>query len=148
MAETATKEGPARADLAETDPSAMHVAFAKFLTQETGYKADAKTVQLVTTLRVPFRQSPIYHDEYKAGAAQRAEEAAAAKEAEKAEKAKAREAKRAEDKAAKDKAAAEKASAAESKGKTEATKAAEKSEKAPAKAAKGKAKAKAKGSPF
>src|SRR4051794_28466575 len=45
----AKKDAP-RADLLEAEPSQMHNDLAEYITEQTGYEADVKTVQMVTTL--------------------------------------------------------------------------------------------------
>jgi len=56
----APKAAPApapRAALAEKDPTPLHENFANWLTRETGYEVDLKTVQLAAVLRGAFQKS-------------------------------------------------------------------------------------------
>jgi ATPase subunit of ABC transporter with duplicated ATPase domains len=154
MAETQTDKTASkypRQDLAEAAPSKMHEKFAEFLTSQTGVKVDPKAVQLVTTLRVSFRKSPLYLEDYKgtleeqkAAQAEEKERAKAAKakeredarlqrEAEKAEKAKVREA----EKAAKEKERQDKLAKKEAEAKAKAEQEAKDKAKADKDAAKG-----------
>jgi ATPase subunit of ABC transporter with duplicated ATPase domains len=99
----ATKAAPAveeteapQAHYLDKDPSQTHQNFVDYVSEEVGYDADIKTVQLVIALYQKFQKSPA-QQEYNA---QRKEESAAA--------AQAREEKRAEREANKDKAPAAK----------------------------------------
>lgn len=123
-ARTKTVEAPPLAAYQEKEPTELHVKFAEWITEKTGYEVDLKSVQLATALRMPFQASP-ENQEHLEERRKRAEQAvldreAAAKEREEKrvanaakaqERAKALEAKKAEQKAEREKRAAEKAAA-------------------------------------
>lgn len=67
--------------LAAKDPSTLHENFAAWLEEQTGYKVDLKTVQLVASLRHDFQRSDANQKDL---AKRRAEAAKKAKAAEQA----------------------------------------------------------------
>lgn len=117
------KSNAPRADLVGKEPGTLHKNFAAWLTEQTGYKVDEKSVQLATILRMDFQRSDVNQRDLAARRQAKAD-AAAARE------------KRAADRAAKKAAPkpAKKAAPAKPKGDEVAAKRAAKS--APAKPAK------------
>lgn len=111
MAKATTKKATApKADLLDREPTAMHTSYADWITEQTGYEVDAKSIQLGTLLRGEYQKS----DVNQALMASRAEERAAeaeAREQKKEEREAAKEEKAA--KAAEKKAAAKEAKSAE-----------------------------------
>lgn len=82
---------PPFADVAEKEPTWRHRAMADWLTKNTGYEADEKSVQLSLSLVNEFRQSDEFRDAAEARYAERKRE-----EAERAARAVARKRERAE----------------------------------------------------
>jgi hypothetical protein len=136
MAETQGNSQYARQDLADAKPSAMHEKFAEYLQEQTGVKVSPKAVQLVTTLRVPFRKSPLYLEDYKGSLEEQRAAQEQEKEAVKAAKARERE-------EAREKREAEKAAKAKEREEAKAAKERDRQEKAAKKEAEAKAKAEA-----
>ena len=56
----ATKTRPPYAETVEKDPTYKHAAYVDWLTKNTGYEVDAKTVQLTQSLVSQFRESEEY----------------------------------------------------------------------------------------
>ena len=61
-ARTKTVEAPPLAAYQEKEPTELHVKFAEWITEKTGYEVDLKSVQLATALRMPFQASPENQD--------------------------------------------------------------------------------------
>lgn len=134
------KTNPApMANYLEKEPTSLHENFADWLTRQTGYEVDLKTVQLATALRMTFQRSEDNQSDLEA---RRQAQINAVAEREK------RAAEREAARAAKEKAAAEKAAAKKAAPAAEKAVAPKKATKAAAaKAAPAEAPAKAAGGP-